>query len=620
MKIGNKTIGKGEPVFIVAEIGINHNGSLDLAKKLIDASVDAGADCVKFQKRNLEDIYQKELLDNPNLGEQAFQYALPILKESELTDEDYREIVEYCRQKGIIFSCSPWDKKSVDFLETLDIPFYKIASPELTNVELIKYVASKGKPIILSTGIYQLEEIRITVDILKNMNAEFILLHCNSTYPAPSTEINLKFMETLKKEFNIPVGYSGHERGTVISVAASAMGACVIERHITLDKSMAGPDHKASLELDEFRKMIQDIRLVEEAQGSGKKHFTRGEIFTKDLLGKSLLAGKDIKKGDILKREDIVVKSPGKGLSPQRIDELIGKVAGRDVKKEDYFVEDDIFKKEISIPKNDDKKWGLKVRYDDIDSLMVYKPKLVEFHFTDKDLELDIPDKKYDTELAVHAPEYYKDHILDYCSVDEEKRKIAIQVLQKTIDKTNELKRYYNTEKPFIVFHVGGMSLEPIKGKDSRLMENLIDSLSRIDARGVELLPENQVPFPWFFGGQWYLDTFISAEEIKQFCEKYNYNMCFDIAHAQLACNACKGDLIDFIKTIRPFVREFHLADAYGVNGEGVQIGDGDINWQEVLEYFKGYQYGFVPEIWRGHLENGRAFVIAMNKLISYLK
>ncbi len=620
MRIGSKAIGKDDPIFIIAEIGLNHNGKLDTAKQLIDIAADAGADCVKFQKRTIKDVYQEELIENPNKGEQAFQYALPILKETELTDEEYNKIVDYCKQKGVIFSCSPWDKKSVDFLEKLDIPFYKIASPDLTNIPLVEYIASKKKPILLSTGISQLDEIKITVSTLKRLNAEFVLLHCNSTYPAPPSEINLRFMETLRKEFNVPIGYSGHERGIAISIAAAAMGACVIERHITLDRGMKGPDHKASLEPEEFKQMVSDIRVVEEAKGSYKKHFTRGEIITRDLLGKSILASRNINKGEIIRREDITIKSPGKGLSPQRINELVGKVIKRDIKKEDYFIEDDIEEQKIAIPKDECRRWGLKVRYNDIDNLMVYKPKLVEFHFTDKDLELGIPNKRYDTELAVHAPEYYKDYLLDYCSKKEEYRKVAIETLQKTIDKTNELKGYYKTKKPFIIFHAGGMSLKPIKEKDPQLMKNFVESLSQIDAKGVELLPENQVPLGWFFGGQWYLNTFIDPEEIKWFCETYKYNICFDIAHAQLYCNVYKRSLVDFIKMVKPFIRELHLADAYGVNGEGVQIGTGDIDWKEALEYFKDYKYGLIPEIWRGHLQNGREFVIAMQKLIPYLK
>ena len=620
VKIANKSIGDDEPIFIIAEAGINHNGSLETAKKLIDIAAEAGADCVKFQKRNIKAIYQKELLDDPTKGEQSFQYALPILKNVELTEKDYREILGYCKEKNIIFGCSPWDNDSVDFLEKLGILFYKIASPDLTNMGLLEYVASKNKPIILSTGMSKMDEIKTSVNFLKRLNAELVLLHCNSTYPAPPTEVNLRFMETLRREFDVPVGYSGHERGIIISIAAAAMGAHVIERHLTLDRSMKGPDHKASLEPAEFKQMVDNIRLVEDAKGSYKKRSTRGEIINRDLLGKSLLAARHIKKGDVLNNADIIIKGPGKGISPQRISELIGKTAKRDIKQEDFFIESDISDIDIEIPEDSKIRWGLKVRFNDIDNLMVYKPKLVEFHFSDKDLEFPIPNKKYDTELAVHAPEYYGHYLLDFCSKDKKLREVSIDTLQKTIDKTNELKKYYKTKMPFIIFHTGGMSLKPLKGKDPKLMENFVKSLEKIDAKGVELLPENQVPLGWFFGGQWYLNTFIAPEEIRWFCETYKYNICFDIAHAQLYCNVFKKNIIDFIKLIRPFVRELHLADAYGVNGEGVQIGEGEIDFKEAMKYFKDYRYGVIPEIWRGHLQNGREYLIAMQKLAPLLK
>ena len=350
--------------------------------------------------------------------------------------------------------------------------------------------------------------------------------------------------------------------GIAISIAASAMGACVIEKHITLDRTMKAPDHKISLEPGEFKQMVSDIRLVEEAKGSYTKHSTRGEILNRDLLGKSLMASRNINKGDIIKRGDITIKSPGKGLSPQRICELIGKKTKRDIKKEDYFTETDISERDIAIPTNIRFKWGLKVRSNDIDCLMVYKPKLVEFHFTDNDLDLEVGNEKYDTELAIHAPEYLGHIILDYCSKDDKTREISIKTLQRTIDKANEMKRYYKGDKPPIIFHAGGMSIKPIKSKDPQLMKNFLDSLSQIDANGVELLPENQVPRGWFFGGQWYLNTFITPEEIKEFCETNKYNLCFDIAHAALYCNVYKKNLMEFIRIIRPFVKEFNVADA----------------------------------------------------------
>ena len=232
IKIGDRLIGDGQPTYIIAEIGVNHNGLLDLALELIDASVAAGADAVKFQKRSLKNLYAKKYLENANSGEKTLRYLLPILQQVELPDSAYHKILEYCQQKGITFLCSAFDPESADFLNDLGVPAFKVASADLTNLPLLDHLACLSKPLILSTGMSRMEEVEMTVDFLKERQAEFALLHCNSTYPAAFEDINLRFMEQLRR-FGVPVGYSGHERGIAVSTVASALGASIIERHIT---------------------------------------------------------------------------------------------------------------------------------------------------------------------------------------------------------------------------------------------------------------------------------------------------------------------------------------------------------------------------------------------------
>ena len=340
VRIGDRLIGEGYPVFIIAEIGVNHNGQLSIAKQLIDVAVEAGADAVKFQRRSLEHLYQEEILKNPNLGEQSFQYLLPLLKEFELSEQDYHEIVRTCLEKKVMFLCTPWDVESVDFLESLGVPAYKVASADLTNFVLLDYMAATQKPMILSTGMSRDSEIKKTADFLKERNVDFILLHCNSTYPAPFEEVNLRYMEKLR-ELGIPVGYSGHERGIAISTAAVALGACVIERHVTLDRAMQGPDHAASLEPQGFVKQVRDIRQLEQAMGVPKKRVNQGEVLNRELLAKSLVAKVPIAKGTVISKEMINAKSPGKGISPQRLYELVGKVSIRDIQRDENFREED---------------------------------------------------------------------------------------------------------------------------------------------------------------------------------------------------------------------------------------------------------------------------------------
>ena len=268
VRIGNKTVGDGYPCFIIAEIGINHNGSVNLAKKMIDIAVTTGCDAVKFQKRTVDIVYTKEELAKERKS--VFGNTNGDLKRGlEFGEEEYREIDEYCKKKGIMWFASCWDENSVDFMEKFDIPCYKIASASLTDDNLLKYTRSKGKPIMLSTGMSTMEQIRHAVSILGEEN--LVILHCTSTYPSNSEETNLRVIETFRKEFSCPIGYSGHERGVTPSVLAAALGAAVVERHITTDRTNWGSDQAASLEMAGLYHLVRDIRQTPDLLGDGIK-------------------------------------------------------------------------------------------------------------------------------------------------------------------------------------------------------------------------------------------------------------------------------------------------------------------------------------------------------------
>ena len=341
-EIDGKIIGYGEPCYIIAEIGINHNGDIHIAKKLIDAAIDIGANAVKFQKRNLESIYQKEILDDPTLDSQGTEILIGVLKEVEFNDKDFQEIRNYCNEKKITFLCTPWDVPSVDFLEKLDVSAYKIASADLTNLPLISYISNLKKPIIISTGMSEMHEIEKTVNFVKEKQIEFSLLHCNSTYPSPVELLNLSLIPVLQEKFNVPIGYSGHESSILPSITAANMGAVIIERHITLDKKMEGIDQASSLEPEEFKKLIQDIRESEKAKGDPHKKMTRGEVLQREVLGKSIVCSKPISKDESFSEENVEIRTPARGLSPQYFYELLDKRSKRDIKKGDYIQEDDL--------------------------------------------------------------------------------------------------------------------------------------------------------------------------------------------------------------------------------------------------------------------------------------
>jgi len=615
IKIGDRLIGDGYPTYVIAEIGVNHNGILALALKLIDIAADAGADAVKFQKRNLEKLYAKKYLENANAGEKTLRYLLPILQQVELSERDYWEIVEHCHKRNITFLCSAFDPESADFLDTLGVPAFKVASADLTNLPLLDHLVSKGKPLILSTGMSRMEEVEITVNFLKERGAEFALLHCNSTYPAAFEDINLRFMDRLR-QFGVPVGYSGHERGIAVSTVAAALGASIIERHLTLDRTMDGPDHAASLEPQGFKKMVRDIRQVAEALGTGEEKFiSRGEILNREVLGKSLVAARRIEVGEVITRDMVAVKGPALGLSPQHYQQLLGRVAQRVIEEDEPFLDRDLgVKIELDATHTLPMEYGFTVRFRDSDELLAYQPRMLEYHFTDQDLDEHYSGEDHNLKLVVHAPEFWDRTLVDLCSEDERQRQDSVALVQKTIRLTREMAPHF-IGKPKLVVHPGAMSLDHPISNHPMLYDNLRRSLDEIDFDGIELLLENLPPHPWYFGGQWLTNAFMDAYEIRDFIEPLGLKMCFDTSHAKLYCNWAHVDFYDQVQVLLPYIGHLHLSDAAGLDGEGLQIGEGTIDWVHFFRVIKDYHGTMIPEIWRGHQRQGEGFLIAIQRL-----
>ena len=328
--------------YIIAEIGVNHNGDINLAKKMIDVAKQCGADVAKFQTANAEKIiskyapkaeYQKETTG-------ADESQLEMVKKITLPFEAYIELKDYCESVGIEFMSTPFDDDSIEFLTKLGQRVWKIPSGEVTNLPYLIKIAETGYPIIMSTGMCDMDEIEAAVNLLKEYGAgEITLLHCTTEYPAPVAEVNLSAMNALKEKFDVPVGYSDHTKGIEIPIAAVAMGASIIEKHFTLDRNMEGPDHKASLEPDELKAMVDAIRNVELATGDGIKKATESEKRNIVVARKSIVAARPIKKGEELTVENLTTKRPGSGISPMRWFEVIGTKAVRDF-QEDELIEE----------------------------------------------------------------------------------------------------------------------------------------------------------------------------------------------------------------------------------------------------------------------------------------
>lgn len=326
---------------IIAEAGVNHNGDISLAKKLIESAANAGADFVKFQTFKADSLVSKLAkkavyqIKNTEDGDDS-QYSM--LKKLELNQEMHYELIEYCNLQKINFLSTGFDEESIDMLDKLGMPFFKIPSGEITNKPYLQHIAKKGKPVILSTGMADLNEIRDALDVLSNdgLNlSQITVLHCNTEYPTPMEDVNLLAMHNIRDTFGVEVGYSDHTKGIEVPIAAVALGATVIEKHFTLDRNLPGPDHKASLEPDELKAMVQAIRNIELAvSASGFKEVSKSELPNKSIARKSIHLSSDLKQGTVIKANNLVMKRPGDGISPMLINEVVGKKIKKDLSED----------------------------------------------------------------------------------------------------------------------------------------------------------------------------------------------------------------------------------------------------------------------------------------------
>lgn len=330
-------------VLIIAEAGVNHNGSLEIAKRLVDEASSAGVDIIKFQTFKAEKLVSKAAkqaeYQKKNIGKgEETQYAM--LKKLELSNEQHEELIAYCKSKNIRFFSTAFDMDSIDYLHSLNLSLWKIPSGEITNYPYLKKIASYKEPVILSTGMCELSDIENVINLLVANGVpkdKITVLHCNTEYPTPMKDVNLKAMLEIKEKFGVEIGYSDHTEGIEVPIAAVALGATVIEKHFTLDKNMEGPDHKASLEPNELKAMVRSIRNIEQALGTGHKTISESERKNIEIARKSIVAAKDIKEGEIFTEENITVKRPGNGISPMEWENVVGKVAKRNFQEEELI-------------------------------------------------------------------------------------------------------------------------------------------------------------------------------------------------------------------------------------------------------------------------------------------
>ncbi len=630
VRIGRYHVDKTSPALVISEIGINHQGSIDFAKELVDRSVEAGADVVKFQLRDMEALYRQGSggSGGEDLGP---QYTLDLLAKFNLTADQLFEVLDHAAEVGVEVMCTPWDPPSVDRLAEYGIPGFKVASADMTNHTLLRHMAQYGVPMVISTGMSTEAEIMETVDLVRGTGASYALLHCQSTYPAPFKDVNLRYLERLAEIGQCPVGYSGHERGFHVPLAAVALGAKIVEKHFTTDRGLEGNDHKVSLLPGEFKEMVQRIRELEEALGTATpRGVSTGEMMNRVNLAKSLVAARRIEVGDFIGRDSVDIKSPGRGLQPNALDRLVGRTAMRTFDPGDFFYASDLGDAAPHGRQYDFKRpWGLPVRYHDIDTMTRdCLPDFLEFHFSYKDLEIDPASvfEKYegrlDTAYACHSPDLFAgDFILNLASEDDAHWERSIEELQKVLELTRSLRTYFRSDAPdpVVIASLGGFT------KDAHVPDNELGDmyarvaagLDRIDDSGVRLCAQTLPPFPWYLGGQLFCNLFVGATDTAAWAERYGRRLCLDVSHSKLAANFKGQQFSEAIELLGPHADHLHLVDATGVDGEGVQVGDGEVDWallaRQLDELAPGV--GFIPEIWQGHVNDGEGFWIALERL-----
>lgn len=637
LRIGDRLVGPDHPAFLVAEIGINHNGSVDLAKQLVDLAVEGGADCVKFQMRDMDALYRQGG-GGASAGEDLGpQYTLDLLSKMSLTNDELFEVFDHAGRRDVAVMCTPWDPPSVDALVRYGIPALKIASADLTNHALLREAAGHGLPLIASTGMATEAEIRESADVLTAAGAPFALLHCQSTYPAPFKDVNLRYMQRIAELTGVPVGYSGHERGYHVPLAAVALGATIIEKHLTVDRDMEGNDHKVSLLPHEFAAMVRQTREIEEAMGTDRpREVSTGEMMNRVNLAKSLVATRRVEAGETLTAGDIAIKSPGRGLQPNKLPELVGRTLRRAVDEGDFFYAADL---SDTVAKGRDftfrRPWGLPVRYHDYPDLITdATPDFLEFHFSYKDLDIDVAsvfghlDAPLPMHYVCHSPDLFSgDFILNLASEDEGRWRRSVEELQRVADITRSMRQWFTAPAgpdgvpldPVVICSLGGFTKDgfvPVDELDD-MYARVAAGLDQVDLSGIRMTAQTLPPFPWYMGGQLYCNLFVGHEDTAAWAERYGRRLCLDVSHTKLAANHRGVPFSRVVERLAPYTDHLHLVDATGVDGEGVQVGDGEIDWAVTAEQLDRLAPGvsFIPEIWQGHVNNGEGFWTALDRL-----
>jgi len=621
-------------VYYIAEIGKNSNGDLSRCELLLYAAARAGANAVRFAHFSLLDSVHEDALSPSAERAWSLKLELPFLEENLFASEEYRTILGWCAELGIDFVGTPWDLSSLEMFAACGVTHFKVNSLNAYNAPLLSRVLQVATRTYLSTGgLSERQVCKLCTGVpLRDHNV--VLMHAVTAYPAPVSVINMRALETLRR-YHPVVGYSSNDILDTSAPAAYAMGATVLDKHLHLTDSDF-PAHRASVSVARFAELVAHLEEFSATLGRPTKQESRGEMANRDVLAKGLVLAHDVPAGALISPDDLALQLPPKGVLAESWHDVVGARASRDLTRGSYLFSSDVTARPTDKGYRGDDHGnslgerglvpgtrGVVVRLKDIEEMTAGRDfDYVEVHYAAGDLDKPDTCRDYDLDLVVHLPEYASGVLLDLCSYDEALRRYSIEVINRVMDKARGLKRHFArcTGDVRFVVHPGALTYPKLLDDPSQQYDLFADSMRRLDTSGLHILIENMTPFAWFIDGDWsprqgQTNSFMEPQAMAEFLGEHMYSMCLDLCHAKLYCNHAGIELSAYMRTVKPFVQHIHFSDCTGIDGEGIQVSDGEINWSEVCEIFADYEYGWTPEIWNGHHDHGSKFCEAHRRL-----
>ncbi len=634
-QVGDLKISKSKKdILLIAEIGVNHNGSLEVAKNLVKAAKDAGFNAIKLQFRS-ETTYSEDSLFDQEL---SVQYIRSELEKNNLSIELEKELIEYIKQTKLLLIITPFDENSLIRALKYSPDALKVASADCNNYFLLEKLSFTKLPVIISTGMsYESELIKLSEWCKVHLN-NYAFLHCNSTYPTPLEDVNLSYIKRLNSIFECIIGYSSHDFDYLVPAVSVCYGAKIIETHITESKNNDGTDHLASIEIKDLKDFVSKVNLTNFSYGETSPRVpSQGELINKIALSKSICFRNDLNKGEVVSKDDLELRSPGDGIPFSKLNSVIGQTLNKDVKRGNQVKKNYLYSKQENFcernefPNLKHLNWGLPVRFRDISKLIEFcNPPILEFHLSSNDLKYKfnevLEEENFSkNKIAVHAIEQYSDgFILNLCSSDELLKKESIKRIKDIVEISLKIKEYFplmKSEKVPIVLNIGGFTRYDFASKIEKnnffdIGCNSLEHLMNIYPE-VEFLPQSMPPFPWFQGGKAFHNILCTADDIKLLNKRLDLKITMDVSHTALFCNYKDLDILEFLDETNEYFSHVHLSDSSRNGDEGLQLGFGSLPLKEIISKICAKQDppSIVLEIWQGHLDSFKGFKDGLNIL-----